>query len=78
MPKYSFQCNQCGTDFTVNVSWQEKGDVACPKCGSKDKKQDYSSVGIMTGMGSDPGTACPGRTAGGICPSTGTPCGMKH
>lgn len=69
MPKYSFHCNSCGNNFTVNVPWQEKENASCPKCGSQDKKPDYSSVGIMSK------TACPTRNAGGsggICPSTGT------
>jgi putative FmdB family regulatory protein len=65
MPKYSFQCNQCGEDFTVNVSWQEKEQVRCPKCGSKDKKQDFSKVGVIAG------SSCPVKDPGGICPSTG-------
>jgi len=72
VPKYSFQCNTCGTEFTVNVPWEEKEKVVCPQCGSGDKRQDYRSVGVITGSG------CDVRNTGGICPSTGAPCGMKR
>ncbi|HHT63784.1 MAG: FmdB family zinc ribbon protein [Bacillota bacterium] len=65
MPKYSFQCRNCGTGFTVNVPWQEKENAQCPKCGSKDKSPDYSKVGVIAG------SACPIKDTGGICPSTG-------
>ncbi|MEL7565363.1 MAG: FmdB family zinc ribbon protein [Dehalobacterium sp.] len=65
MPKYSFQCNQCGKNFTVNVPWEEKENTLCPNCGSKDKSTDYSSVGVMSG------SACPTRKMRDICPSTG-------
>ncbi|MGI6685986.1 MAG: FmdB family zinc ribbon protein [Bacillota bacterium] len=69
MPKYSFQCKQCGIDFTVNIPWQEKENVQCPNCGSKDKRQDFSKVGVITGSGF--GSGCPVKDPGGICPTTG-------
>ena len=65
MPKYSFNCNNCGTYFTVNVPWEEKDKVPCPNCGSQDKRPDYSKVGVMAGLN------CPTRNTGGLCPSTG-------
>jgi putative FmdB family regulatory protein len=55
MPRYSFTCKKCGTDFTVNVPWNQKDEAECPNCRSKDKQQDYSKVAILSGSGSGSG-----------------------
>ncbi len=72
MAKYSFFCNKCGTNFTVNVPYEEKENAECPKCGSKDKRPDYSNVRLHRGTGSGYEDIDPGS----FCPSIGGPCGM--
>lgn len=61
MPKYSFVCGDCGKEFIVQCSWQEKDQAQCPYCGSSQKRQIFSSVGVITGQKS-PG--CPGLASG--------------
>lgn len=66
MPKYSFYCKQCKNHFTVQSSWKEKDLARCPQCGSTDKVQDFSSIGVIKGSGSRCSAA-----REGICPSGG-------
>jgi len=67
MPKYSFSCKNCGNKFTVNVSWEKKDAVECPNCGSREKNQDFSLVGFISGTKSN--SVCGAQ--GGTCPTTG-------
>ncbi|KUK32570.1 MAG: Transcriptional regulator FmdB family [Thermoanaerobacterales bacterium 50_218] len=39
MPVYSFECCQCGKEFTKLVRLKDKGEVFCPRCGSREVKQ---------------------------------------
>ena len=41
MPHYEFICQACGKKFSVvlTLSEYEKGQVKCPKCGSKKVEQ---------------------------------------
>lgn len=35
MSKYSFTCKDCGHKFTAELTFQERRNATCPKCGSK-------------------------------------------
>lgn len=37
MPLYEYRCEKCQREVTIpmSISQHEKGDVACPKCGSR-------------------------------------------
>lgn len=68
---YAYQCEKCGTGFTVRATVAEKSrglEVRCPKCGEKDVAQDLRGVGMAFGgrgpgggppwSGCDPGAGC--------------------
>ncbi len=44
MPTYEYACVQCGERFTLIMSLKEfeAGQVVCPKCNSKEVKQQMS------------------------------------
>lgn len=46
MPKYSYKCMDCDHKFEVEASIKEKEDRSdkfnCPKCNSKNTKQQFS------------------------------------
>lgn len=42
MPEYEFECMQCHAEFTERMSFREhdqRKQVQCPKCNSKNVKQ---------------------------------------
>ena len=48
MATYSYKCSDCGHGFNVEATIQEKEEgriekFACPKCGSKNIKQEFSA-----------------------------------
>ena len=50
MPTYDFLCGKCRKKFslTMSVSEYEKTKVQCPKCKSKEVKQQISSFQTIT------------------------------
>ncbi|MGI6066973.1 MAG: FmdB family zinc ribbon protein [Bacillota bacterium] len=64
MPKHTFRCKKCQTEFTVNTSWEEKDQVPCPQCGSVDKDKIFKSVGVISSS-----SGCPTWKETGTCPS---------
>ena len=55
---YAYQCEKCGTGFTVRATVAEKSrglDLRCPKCGEKDLTQDLRGVGMAFGSGGPSG-----------------------
>ena len=50
MPKYSFKCKQCGTEYTVRCVYEEKQNSVCPDCGSAEKKELYRLAGYGKGQ----------------------------
>ncbi|NLH28481.1 MAG: zinc ribbon domain-containing protein [Syntrophomonadaceae bacterium] len=50
MPIYEYRCQNCGEQFTVVASWRKRKQVKCPKCGSSDIKQLFSSFGTIFGQ----------------------------
>ena len=45
MPTYEYVCVKCGEEFVqvMSISEFESGQVTCPKCQSKDVKQQMST-----------------------------------
>ena len=51
---YAYQCEKCGTGFTVRATVAEKSrglELRCPKCGEKDVTQDLRGIGMAFGSG---------------------------
>ena len=50
MPTYEFECEKCGKSFSVILSLAdyEKKKYKCPKCGSKQVKQQITSFQAVT------------------------------
>jgi putative FmdB family regulatory protein len=51
MPQYEFLCLTCKKKFSVilTVAEYEKGEIACPKCGSKKVEQQWAAFFAVTG-----------------------------
>ncbi len=47
MAVYSFKCNDCQNQFTVNCPIAEKDKVVCPQCGSKNLNRIYKPIGSI-------------------------------
>jgi len=50
MPQYNFLCRACNKEFSkiLTLSEHEKGQIACPKCGSKDVEQRWAAFYAVT------------------------------
>ena len=50
MPTYDYRCAACGKQFTqeASISQHEVQQPACPKCGSHNVAQSFSSVYVKT------------------------------
>ncbi len=50
MPHYEFLCLTCQKKFdkVMHISDLDKGEVACPHCGSKQVEQQVSSFSAVT------------------------------
>ncbi len=50
MPTYDYRCKDCKKTFSVttSISEHEKKKVACPKCESKNVRQEISSFFAIT------------------------------
>lgn len=80
MPIYEYQCKKCGRigEFLVGVG-QEKLEIKCKHCGSKNLNKIFSKSNISTKghlIGSQGGKTCCGReercdtppcSDGGVC-----------
>lgn len=68
MPKYSYKCGDCDSKFEVDASIKEKeegGDkFDCPKCKSKNAKQQFSLKSFFSKDKSEGGGGC---GCGGKC-----------
>ncbi len=74
MPIFEYRCEDCGTKFEKLVRRAEDGpEVACPSCGEKRLKQEFSTFSAHANSGSKPEPRmCP---SGGPC-NPGS-CGMN-
>ena len=43
MPVYEFKCKKCNTNFSKQSSMAEKKNVKCPKCDSKELKENFTT-----------------------------------
>ncbi len=47
MPTYEYRCEKCRKKFAlvmrINERSEKKGEVVCPKCGSKNVRQEIQS-----------------------------------
>ena len=50
MPQYNFLCRSCNKEFSkiLTIAEYEKGQIACPKCGSKDVEQRWAAFYAVT------------------------------
>lgn len=54
MPVYEYECKQCGNEFEVVLSVEEHGkkdekkEIECPKCHSKDVHHEVEPVYVTT------------------------------
>jgi putative FmdB family regulatory protein len=50
MPQYNFICRACNKEFSkiLTISEYEKGQIACPKCESKDVEQRWAAFYAVT------------------------------
>ena len=57
MPLYSYQCEQCRTEFTeLRRGSEMDSPIECPECGNRDSRRVLS--GFAVGAGSSAPTAC--------------------
>ncbi len=62
MPVYDYKCDKCGHRFSQMVTIEERKNVSCPECRSKEVKQIITGCAINTGgCGSSP----PAHAGGG-------------
>ena len=67
MPIFEYRCEDCGTKFEKLVRRQaDAAEVACPSCGEKRLKQEFSTFAAHADGGSK-------RHEAPMCPSGG-PC----
>lgn len=76
MAKYTYKCADCGNVFDIEATIQEKEEgksekFVCPKCQSKNIKQDFSAGNFLKNVfsgGKDKGGCCSGgNDASGSC-----------
>ncbi|HQE81616.1 MAG TPA: zinc ribbon domain-containing protein [Candidatus Hydrogenedentes bacterium] len=50
MPTYSYQCDACKRQFSLQMTMTEhdKKRVKCPKCGSRKARQQLGLFGVKT------------------------------
>jgi putative FmdB family regulatory protein len=50
MPTYEYKCNGCKDEFTLimSITEHEKSEVSCPRCQSKEVKQQISPFTART------------------------------
>jgi len=72
MPIYEYQCGKCGRGFEKLVPRASAPQPACPACGSKNVKKQFSSFSAGASSGKSESCSmgrCPsGTCAGGGCP----------
>jgi len=67
---YAYQCEECGTEFTVRATLAEKErglTPQCPACGSRNAAQDFASVGVVRSGGGGGRVPFCGPSAGPGC-----------
>ncbi|MDP2642921.1 MAG: zinc ribbon domain-containing protein [Candidatus Peregrinibacteria bacterium] len=75
MPIYSYKCLDCENVFNVQATMQEKEEeekrkFACPKCESKNVKQEFSASHFLKNIfrgNNNSGSCCGGGKDDGGC-----------
>jgi len=75
MPIYEYLCQDCGTKFEKLVRRADSAETACPSCGQKHLKQEYSTFAAHASGASKP-AEMPSCPSGGQCSNPGM-CGMN-
>lgn len=65
MPFYDFECLDCGEKYTLLISWKDKDNAKCPKCGSAQKKERYEDYRFSSKGSSSGGGSCTPSFGGG-------------
>ena len=47
MPVYTYRCKECGTEFDVQLGFNDPKPEVCPKCGARALRRVYKPVGII-------------------------------
>lgn len=59
MPTYSFRCESCREEFDVRISYSQKSEVVCPRCGSATLKELFGRYRTFAlGSGDNGGGSC--------------------
>ncbi len=68
MPIYEYLCQECGNKFEKLVRRVEEAeDLACPSCGEKHLKQEYSTFAAHAHNGTAKPQSAPPCAQGGCC-----------
>ncbi len=75
MPVYEYRCSECNTKFDIfHKSSENKEEVICPKCSSKESKKVFSSFSSSIdgntnnfGGSNDSSSFSGGGCASGMC-----------
>ena len=51
MPRYDYQCTECGLEFELIQSFQEAGSGVCPKCSGVGRRVYHAVPVIYKGSG---------------------------
>lgn len=59
MPLYDMRCSQCGREFTLMTSYEDRQKAVCPHCGATRLEQVYRPFAVGGGgQTSSGGTRC--------------------
>jgi putative FmdB family regulatory protein len=77
MPIYEYLCQDCGTKFEKLVRRvADAPETACPSCGQKHLKQEFSTFAAHAGNDAPKSSGMPSCPSGGACSNPGM-CGMN-
>lgn len=66
MPKYDYECLDCGKRFTQQVEYEKRDEISCPFCGKGNVKRLISAF-LYAKAGSSNGSSCASGSCSG-CP----------
>ncbi len=68
MPLLEFKCLECEEIFDKLIFGDDRSNISCPHCNSKDLKQVYQGKSLFRQINSEPSSSsCPIQRSGG-CP----------
>ena len=68
MPTYDFRCLACNNVFSQKLSFSERKNAACEKCGSREVEQLFRKCNVLGGSSSVSEDMAGGKSA---CSRTG-------